>query len=466
MKHSLRFYTGEVFRHMNRTPFIFGPPHLEICRAFDDVVRGRTRKLIVNIPPRYGKTELTRMLMSQGFALNPAAKFLLVSYSASLAEESSSAVKDILKSAIFRYHFDARIARGKDARKKWSTVQGGGLYAVSTLGQITGFGAGVTDREEDEEIDEHCVSPGPDGFAGAVVIDDPIKPQDALSDNVREAVNLRFETTIRNRVNSRRTPIVIICQRTHERDLCGYLLEAEPGEWTVLSMPAISVDGDGRERALWEHKHTLAELRHIETVSPFVFETQYMQNPTPLEGLLYAPFKTYDVMPQGKGVAKNYTDSADTGSDFHCSVCYVEYPTGCYVTDVLYNQKPMEYNEVEQPAMLERNGTAVAVIESNNGGRGFARNVEKALRMLGNRSCRVETFTQTQNKAVRIFTRSAEVQNMIYFPSGWEHRWPQFAAAVKSYRKEGRNAHDDAPDVLTGIVENMTPKNRTTFYRT
>ena len=67
---------------------------------------------------------------------------------------------------------------------------------------------------------------------------------------------------------------------------------------------------------------------------------------------------------------------------------------------------------------------------------------------------RFVTFSQGLNKNVRIFSHSAEVQNLIFFPSDWERRWSQFARAVKGYRKVGKNAQDDAPDVLTGMVEN------------
>ena len=80
-------------------------------------------------------------------------------------------------------------------------------------------------------------------FAGAIVIDDPIKPEDALSETIRERVNNRFESTIRNRVNSRNTPIIIIMQRLHEHDLCGYLHEIEPEEW-VKACPCFDVTTD------------------------------------------------------------------------------------------------------------------------------------------------------------------------------------------------------------------------------
>lgn len=430
--------------------FVVGKHHRMICDKLNDVLTGKTRRLIINIAPRYSKSELvSRNFIAMGLAINPAAKFIHLSYSGDLALGNSVAVKDIVKSEDYQRLFGVEIAIGTDTKSQWNTTKGGGLYATSSLGQVTGFGAGAIENEGDDWQ-----------FGGAIVIDDPIKPADALSDNNREAVNLHFETTIRNRVNSRNTPIIIIMQRLHEHDLCGYLMELEPDEWEVLSVPCISYNEDGEEEALWPFKHTIEELHKIESANQFVFDTQYMQNPKPLEGLMYSKLRTYEVLPMEQSIRKNYTDTADKGADFLCSVCYVETPSGMYVTDVLYTDKPMEYTEVKTAEMLLINGTQLVKVESNNGGEGFARNVEKNVRLQGTPvalKMRFTSFFQGLNKNVRIFSHSAEVQNLIFFPSDWETRWPQFAQAVKGYRKVGRNAHDDAPDVLTGMVENFTP---------
>ena len=434
--------------------FVVGKHHRMICDKLNDVLQGKIKRLIINIAPRYSKTELvSRIFVAAGLAINPASKFILLSYSGDLSLGSSVAVKDIVKSEEYQRLFNVEIGKGTDTKSQWDTSVGGGVYATSSLGQVTGFGAGAVENEGDTWQ-----------FGGAIVIDDPIKPLDALSDNIREAVNLHFETTIRNRVNSRNTPIIIIMQRLHEHDLCGYLMGLEPDEWDVLSIPCIGYDEDGNEEALWPFKHTLEELHKIEAANQFVFETQYMQNPQPLEGLMYPNIRTYDVLPMEQSIRKNYTDTADTGADFLCSVCYVETPTAMYVTDVLYTDKPMEYTEVKTAELLLRNATQLVKIESNNGGRGFARNVEKNVRLQGTKTAlqmHFTTFSQGLNKHVRIFSHSAEVQNLIYFPSDWERRWPQFAAAVKAYRKVGRNGHDDAPDVLTGMVENFRTSEKT-----
>lgn len=460
MLSSLRYYTAELFQQQYMQKFIFGEHHLRICDALDKVVKGKCKKLIINISPRYGKTELAvKMFVSYGLAINPKAKFIHLSYSSALAVDNSMCIKSIVASDYYQYVFGTHIAKGLNTKARWNTSEGGGVYATSTLGQITGFGAGITDKEEDEEMDEFTAEFNPNRFNGAIVIDDPIKPEDALSDNMRESVNRRFETTIRNRVNSRNTPIIIIMQRLHEHDLCGYLQEIEPDDWTVLSMPCLTIGADGKEHSLWEFKHTVDELHKIEKANSFVFETQYQQNPTPLEGLMYREFTEYDSLPFG-GVKKNYTDSADTGSDYLCSICYVEYKGLAYVTDILFTKKPMEYTEPALAKMLWKNDTTDCRVESNNGGRAFMRNVEKLCREMGNTFTRFTGFTQSKNKQVRIFTRSNEVCNCVLFPRGWKNIWPDAYLSLKSFRKEGRNEHDDIEDVVTGIVENLSNGNK------
>lgn len=435
-------------------------------------------------------TELViKSFISWCFALNPKCRFLHLSYSDVLVADNSDTVRSIMQENLYKELFpQSKLEKEKASNKRWRTAAGGEMYAVSTQGQVTGFGAGNVDEEEpikgsetadnltfDEDMNGMLEQIGAktNVFQGAIMIDDPIKPEDADSDIVRERINLRFENTIRNRTNSRNTPIIIIMQRLHEHDLCGYLQEIEPDEWTVLSLPAIQEDPVTHERhALWPMKHTLEELDHMREINPLVFDTQYMQDPTPREGLMYSEgFKTYnkDQLPQGREAAHkwNYTDTADTGADNLCSICFIDTPEYVYVTDVLFTDAPMEKTEPKTAEMLTRNQTVSALIESNNGGRGFSRNVKKILRVTyRNFRTAVRTFTQSEKKATRIFTNSGMCQSDILFPEGWEKKWPKFHAALMSYRKDNKKQqHDDAPDALTGVVEMHSRKHNTSKIR-
>lgn len=480
---SFEKFTKAIFKAQYHRSFIVAKHHKRIIEVLQDVVDGKCKRLIINIGPRYGKTELViKMFISWCFALNPKCRFLHLSYSDVLVYDNSETIRSAMQTDLYKALFpNSALASEKGSAKRWKTKAGGELYAVSTQGQVTGFGAGAVDEEIEKmdggtnifTFDDHTnemlsmLGATSNIFQGAVVIDDPIKPEDAESDIVRERINLRFENTIRNRTNSRSTPIIIIMQRLHEHDLCGYLQEIEPDEWTVLSMPAIQTDADGKEYALWPMKHTLEELYKMREINPLVFDTQYMQDPTPKEGLMYEGFKTYkpEELPVGNRALQkwNYTDTADTGADFLCSICFINTPEYIYVTDVLFTDAPMEVTEPKQANMLARNQTVDCLIESNNGGRGYSRNVKKILRAdLHNFRCVVRTFTQSENKKTRIYTASAQVQNDILFPDGWDRKWPKFYQALMSYRKDNkrRGQHDDAPDCLTGVWEMHSKKGR------
>lgn len=484
---SFEKYTKAMFKAQYKRSFIVAEHHKQIFQALQNVVDGKCNRLIINMPPRYGKTETAiKSFISWCFALNPKCRFLHLSYSDMLVKDNSDTVRGIMKEELYKSLFPkSALESDKSSSTRWKTAAGGELYAVSTQGQVTGFGAGNVDMTEEElraqQDDNGMLSLNEDinnilegmgartnVFQGAILIDDPMKPEDADSDIIRERINLRFENTIRNRTNSRNTPIIIIMQRLHEHDLCGYLKEIEPDEWTVLSLPAIQVNEEtGEEHALWPMKHTIEELHHMREVNPLVFDTQYMQDPTPREGLMYADgFRTYtrEQLPVGSHAMKkwNYTDTADTGADSLCSICFIDTPEFVYVTDVLFTDAPMEVTETQTAELLSRNQTAYSLIESNNGGRAFARNVKRILRAdLRNFRVAVSSFTQSQNKASRIYSNSACCMNDILFPEGWDRKWPKFYAALLGYRKDNKKKqHDDAPDCLTGVYEMHAKKNR------
>ena len=420
-KKSLLFFTRYFFKKRFNRKFVLGEHHYKICEALERVLKGETTRLIINIAPRYGKTELAvKNFIACGLALNPSAKFIHLSYSDDLALDNSEEIKDIIKSTEYQELFpDVEIKAGTDSKKKWYTTSGGGVYATAAAGQVTGFGAGKVDEESDEkDFNEFLDIDIKQQFAGALVIDDPIKPEDADSELIRERVNNRFDSTIRNRVNSRKTPIIIIMQRLHEHDLCGYIMENEPGDWEVLSLPSIKENGE----ALWPFKHTIDELRKLERLNPIVFERQHGQNPTPVQGRLYKTFKTYRELPVMATKRKAVIDTADEGSDFLCSIVYAPISTGYYLVDVYYTQDGMEITEEKTAVQLAKHTVESCKVESNNGGRSFARNIERISRTLGNLKTAFTWYHQSKNKEARIFTKSAEVQNMVYYPEDWESR--------------------------------------------
>ena len=114
--------------------------------------------------------------------------------------------------------------------------------------------------------------------------------------------------------------------------------------------------------------------------------------------------------------------------------------------------------------MIFEDGVCVADIESNNGGRGWARNVERILlQKYHSNKCVFKPFYQSKNKQSRILTNSPFVMNHIYFPVNWKDKWNDYYTAMSRYQKEGKNAHDDAPDATTGIAEKLDIGNTFSF---
>lgn len=263
----LLFFTRYIYKENHRRNFIVAPHFVLIANALQEVVKGKVKRLIINIPPRYGKTELAvKCFIAWSLANNPQSKFIHLSYSDDLALDNSSQTKEYIESDAFQSLWDLTLKSDSKGKKKWFNEQGGGVYATSSGGAITGFGAGVAESKQ---------------FAGAIIIDDPLKPDDANRDLARNTVNERYNSTIRSRVNDRDTPIILIMQRLHEDDMSGFLLNGGSGEeWTHLCLPALNENNE----PLWEEKHTFEELEQIRQANRYNFAGQYMQAPAPNEG--------------------------------------------------------------------------------------------------------------------------------------------------------------------------------------
>ncbi len=453
-KGSFLFFVRYMFREIRGKKYVVAEHHLRIAETLERVVRGEITRLIINIAPRYGKTELAvKMWIAWCLAFQPGGKFIHLSYSDDLALDNSRFIKDYIESETYQELFKVKLRKDSKSIKKWYTTEDGGVYATSAGGQVTGFGAGELDT--DEEMEEfmgvpQAISVGQwvEDFYGALVIDDANKPEDAGSSKALTKVTDRFDSTLRDRTNSRRTPIVAIGQRIDPEDLCGHLIDLEPEVWYVLKMPCIKEDGT----ALYPRKHTLEELLHKKKITPLVFDNQYMQDPKPRQGLMYVDFKTYKELPKLR-IVKAYCDTADTGTDYLCSIVYGvpkrRKDPHLYLIDVIYTKRAMEATEPMVAKQYESFKVRRANIESNSGGRGFARKVNT----LTNSDVFISWFHQKDNKDSRIYSNSGSVNYTILMPEGWETRFPEFHHSITRYKKEGGNKHDDAEDTITGCYE-------------
>lgn len=273
LMHNFLLYVRWFYKAINGTRFVLAPHHRILADALTRVASGQTRRLIINIPPRYSKTELAvKMFVSWCMANNPRAKFIHLSYSDDLALNNSSDTREIMQHEEYQRLFQTKFKHDSNAKKKWYTEDGGGMYASAAGGAITGFGAGQTSPRV------RCGNGCPaDGFGGAIIIDDPLKPDDAFSDVERDRVNRRFNNTIASRCNNVETPIIVIMQRLHVDDLSGFLLNGGSGdEWEHVCLSAINLDGT----ALWPEKHSIEDLERMERADAYTFAGQYRQLPS------------------------------------------------------------------------------------------------------------------------------------------------------------------------------------------
>lgn len=286
--------------------------HALICDALMRVYRGECKRLVINVPPRYSKTELAVVnFIAWAFGQVPDAEFIHASYSGTLAVNNSANARELMQHPEFRAIFPQCVV-ASDARAHWTTTSGGVMYATGAGGTITGFGAG-----------KHR-----DGFGGAIIIDDPHKADEATSDVIRQGVIDWFQNTVESRKNSPDTPIIVIMQRLHQRDLAGWLLGDRgkdmrgppvPGGngevWEHLCLSAWNDDGT----PLWPDKHDDATLRRMEQAAPYVFAGQYRQQPAPPTGGVIKP----DLIPIVDAIpanvvrwARGWDLGASTGGDY------------------------------------------------------------------------------------------------------------------------------------------------------
>lgn len=268
--------------------------------------------LLINIAPRFGKTQFISIdWPARCIAKNPAAKFIHLSYSDELALDNSDKCKETVTSEEFRSLWKGiDIKKNTDSKKKWYTTKGGGMYATAAGGQVTGFGAGsLADVEGDDDfagIEEEefegffagaLEETDPDLFYGAIVIDDPIKVDDAYSEVARTRANNRLIGTIMSRRNSRNTPMVVVMQRLHPDDMSGFILDGKCGEpfyhlnlQSLIEVPGkseLNMSDPERYRSLWPEKHTVEELLRMRRTSRKDFMAQHQQDPAPEEGSFF-----------------------------------------------------------------------------------------------------------------------------------------------------------------------------------
>lgn len=419
---------------------------VNLCRDFQDFITDNEHDvLILNIGPRHGKSRTAGMFVQWLLGNDNNKKIMTGSYNDTLSTVFSKNVRNAIQEekadeSILVYNDifpDTHIKRGDGAMNLWSLEKGYNNYlATSPGGTATGFGADI------------------------IIVDDLIKSAlEANNANVLEGHWEWFTNTMLSRLEDG-GKIIIIMTRWHSNDLAGKALAELPESGYRVKHISVKTYNEETDTMLCDEVLSKESyFKKVNTMGADIASANYQQEPIDIKGRLYSDFKTYDNKPQFKRVAA-YTDTADTGSDYLSSYIYgVTSDNEAYILDIVFTKEPMEVTEPLLAQKLAELQVNTCDIESNNGGRGFARNVERLTQSNHNNHYTIfNWFHQSQNKQARILTNATWAMEHIYFPDNWRHRWPELYQELMNYQREGKNAHDDAADALTGIVESMNNK--------
>lgn len=409
----------------------------DMCNQLQEFYQGNEQILVINLPPRHGKSRTAGKLVEWIFGQNNKEKVMTGSYNETLSGTFAKSVRDTIASErtegvlVYNDIFpNTKIKYGEASASKWALngSNQANYLATSPTGTATGFGCTI------------------------MIIDDLIKNvQEAYNETVLQKQIDWFNNTMLSRTENN-FKLIIIMTRWASNDLAGYILENFDN---VRHINYKAVQDDGKmlcEEVLSKKDYDLK----TKNMNKDIIYANYQQEPIDIKNRLYSNFKTYDKLPPAHYIM-NYTDTADEGSDFLCSIDYLMYNKEYYILDILYTQESMEITEPKTAEMMTKDKVGFANIESNNGGRGFARNVQRELRELKNTHTKINWFHQSENKVARILSNSTAVMNNIYFPVNWKDRWPEFAKHILHYVRDGKNEHDDAEDCLTGVYEHPRP---------
>ena len=419
---------------------------VDLCNDLQNFLTSDDEVLILNLPPRHGKSRTVGNLVEWLLGRDINAKIMTGSYNETLSTTFSKNVRNTIQEIkgdkdkiVFSDIFPGvSIKQGDGAMNLWSLEGGYNNYlATAPGGTATGFGCSL------------------------MIIDDLIKnKEEAYNANVLDKHWEWYAQTMLSRLEEG-GKIIIIMTRWVSGDLAGRAIEhykAEGKKIKHIKMKA--VQDDKGTMLCYEILSYKSFLSKAKAMGPEIASANYQQEPIDIKGRLYNEFKTYVELPKEKIVKISaYCDTADTGDDFLCNIIYADCKDSAYILDVIYTKEAMEITEPLVAEAYKKFNVNVADIESNNGGRAFARNIERITRDKGNYKTVVKWFHQSGNKIARILSNSAWVNANIYMPIDWKNKWSEFAKDIISYQKEGKNKHDDGPDALTGVAEKTINRN-------
>lgn len=413
----------------------------KVADAFTRVEKSYADKVIyrlaVSMPPRAGKSYISSLFIAWMLGRHPEESVMRNCCSAQLYNKLSYDTRMILRSAKFQSVFDGVVLRNdKQNLAGWS---------LESARQVSYFGAGVGGTII--------------GFGASMlaITDDLYKSlEDALSDNNNEKVWSWKQGTHDSRIEGN-CCMIDIGTRWSANDVLGRIEES--GKYNeIIRIAAL----DENEHSFCEDVHTTEyylDLRNETDES--IWMAEYMQIPIEAKGLLFPKtelmrFKLADIESKHPDGVIGACDTADKGDDDFCAPFAKVFGDKYFIADVVFTKDPVEITEPRLSQMIIDTNCDQMRIESNNGGRIFAINVRKNV-AARNKSCVIQARPTTQHKETRIIMKSGWIKKHCVFLDESEYGkgtdYGRFMKALTSYRREGDNAHDDAPDGMTILAE-------------
>jgi predicted phage terminase large subunit-like protein len=387
----------------------------EIAQALEDCRTGRIKRLIITVPPRHLKShEVSIAFPAWVLGHNPSAQIICVSYGQDLADTLAGNCRTLMSSPFYRDLFPTRLAQKRQAVDDFYTTEGGFRMATSVGGVLTGRGGDF------------------------LIIDDPLKPDEAASQSQRKAVNDWYDSTLLTRLNDKREGcIIIIMQRLHEDDLVGHVISRD--HWTVLRLPAIAEEDEthrirslGKTRIVTRKKgealHPAREPFEVlnvtrERLGEYNFAGQYQQSPAPLGGgmvkrewfVTYAPHQ----LPQKFDLIFQSWDTANKAAeinDFSVCTTWGVVDRQLYLLDVFRDR--LEYPELKRSIVrhAELHKAETIVIEDKASGTQLLQD----LRHDG--FDKATAFKSDGDKVMRMYAVTSTIENgFVHIPdsAGW-----------------------------------------------
>lgn len=378
LQHDLMGFTERSFYELNAQAVFHASPHIEVLAARLEAARqGKIKRLIINLPPRSLKSHAISVAYPAWLlGHNPAAQIICASYGQELSDKHARDCRTVMASSFYQQLFpQTRLSPEKQSVSEFLTTAQGFRMATSIGGVLTGRGADF------------------------IIIDDPLKPEDALSESRRNGANQWFDNTLISRLNSKESGVIIILmQRLHQDDLVGHVLDQ--GVWEVLAFPAIAEEDEchliedvfGRRyfkrktgEALQPSRESLESLKNTRrSMNDYNFSSQYQQNPMPLDGAMVKTdwLRYYDVnsRPSRFSLILQSWDTANKSgelNDYSVGTTWGAYNDHYYLLDVF--RRRLNYPELKR-AVLENAGLHKAdkiLIEEKGSGVQLIQELEK-----------------------------------------------------------------------------------------